>query len=114
MDRPTMQSLNDAWAMQEIIWEVKPRLIIDCGVAHGGSILYYASMLAMMDLADAALNQETLDTSKPKRKVLGIDIDIKTHNREQIEANPFINWIELKKRFKHLRKCCEIDWRILA
>lgn len=97
MDRPAIQFPNDAWAMQEIIWDVKPDLIIECGVAHGGSIMYYASLLALMDLADAASNNGVLDPTKPKRKVLGIDIDIRAHNRKEIIASPFINWIELKE-----------------
>ena len=97
MDRPAIQFPNDAWVMQEIIWDVKPDLIIECGVAHGGSIMYYASLLAMIDLADAASNSDVLDPTKPKRKVLGIDIDIRAHNRKEIIASPFINWIELKE-----------------
>lgn len=97
MDRPAIQFPNDAWAMQEIIWETKPDLIIECGVAHGGSILYYSSLLAMLDLADAIKENEPLSYKKPKRKVLGLDVDIRTHNKNEILKSPFVNWIELKE-----------------
>jgi cephalosporin hydroxylase len=59
-------------AMQEIVWQVKPDLIIECGIAHGGSILYYASLLELQGHGE----------------VLGIDIDIRPHNRQAIEAHP--------------------------
>ncbi len=72
MGRPIIQLPQDMLAMQEIIWRVKPDLIIECGIAHGGSIIYYASLLELQGFGE----------------VLGIDRDIRPHNREAIEAHP--------------------------
>jgi cephalosporin hydroxylase len=82
-------------AMQELIWEVKPDLIIETGIAHGGSLIMNASLLAMLDYSDAIENGEMLDPNKPKRRVLGIDIDIREHNRTAIEAHPMANRIDM-------------------
>lgn len=71
MGRPIIQYPQDIIAMQEIIWEVKPDLIIECGVAHGGSLIFYASMLELIGDEQA--------------HVIGIDIDIREHNRREIE-----------------------------
>lgn len=95
MGRPAIQFPNDAWAMQELIWDVKPDLIIEAGIAHGGSLICYASMLAMLDVADAVESGEVMDPSKTKRKVLGLDIDIRSHNREAIEQHPMRPWIQM-------------------
>jgi cephalosporin hydroxylase len=72
MGRPIIQYPQDMIAMQEIIWDVKPDLIIETGIAHGGSIIYYASILELIG----------------KGEVLGIDIDIRAHNRAEIEKHP--------------------------
>lgn len=80
MGRPIIAFPQDMIAMQEIIWEVKPDLIIETGVAHGGSIIYYASLLEMMNLEGV---------------VVGIDIDIRKHNRELIESHPMMKRIKL-------------------
>ena len=95
MGRPAIQFPNDAWAMQELIWDVKPDLIIEAGIAHGGSLVCYASMLAMLDVADAVESGGVMDPQKTKRKVLGLDIDIRPHNREAIEQHPMRPWIEM-------------------
>lgn len=95
MDRPIIQNPIDIVAMQEIIWEVKPDLIIETGIAHGGSLIFSASMLAMLDYCDAIENGEKLDPAEPKRRVLGLDIDIRAHNREAIEAHPMSNRIDM-------------------
>jgi cephalosporin hydroxylase len=88
LGRPAIQFPNDAWAMQEIIWSVRPDLIIETGIAHGGSLIFSASMLALLDMCDAVATGEKLDPRVPKRKVLGVDIDIRAHNRAAIEAHP--------------------------
>lgn len=80
MGRPIIQFPQDMIAMQEIIWRTKPDLIIETGIAHGGSILYYASLLELIG---------------NNGKVLGIDIDIREHNREAIEAHSMYKNIEL-------------------
>jgi cephalosporin hydroxylase len=95
LGRPAIQFPNDAWAMQEIIWAVRPDLIIETGIAHGGSLVFSASMLALLELCDAAERNETVDPRKPARKVLGIDIDIRAHNRAAIEAHPMASRIEM-------------------
>jgi cephalosporin hydroxylase len=81
--------------MQELIWEIKPDLIIETGIAHGGSLIFSASMLALLDLSAAIENGTTLDPKKSNRKVLGVDIDIRPHNREAIEAHPMAFRIEM-------------------
>jgi cephalosporin hydroxylase len=95
LGRPAIQFPNDAWAIQELVWTIQPDLIIETGIAHGGSLVLSASLLALLDMCDATTNGEMLDTSKPKRKVLGIDIDIRDHNRIAIEAHPLANRIEM-------------------
>jgi cephalosporin hydroxylase len=93
--RPIIQYPQDIVAMQELIWTVKPDLIIETGIAHGGSLVFSASMLALLDLCDAIDSGEKLDPSVSKRKVLGIDIDIRQHNREAIEAHPMASRIQM-------------------
>lgn len=95
MGRPAIQFPNDAWAMQELIWDVKPDLIIEAGVAHGGSLVCYASMLALLDVCESVETERPLDPRKTKRKVLGLDIDLREHNRAEIEKHPMANWIQL-------------------
>lgn len=95
LGRPAIQFPNDAWAMQELIWTVKPDLIIESGIAHGGSLIYYASMLAMLDMCDAVQSGQPFDPKRTQRKVVGLDIDIRTHNRTAIENHPMANWIQM-------------------
>lgn len=95
LGRPIIQYPQDMVAMQEIIFEVKPDLIIETGIAHGGSLIFSASMLALLDYMECIASSKALDISKSQRKVLGIDIDIRDHNREAIEAHPFSKMIEL-------------------
>ncbi len=94
-DRPVIQYPQDIVAMQELIWQVKPDLIIETGIAHGGSLIFMASILAMLDMNDAIEAGTTLDPAKSNRKVLGIDIDIREHNRAAIEAHPMYSRIEM-------------------
>ncbi len=93
--RPIIQYPQDMVAMQELIWSVKPDLIIETGIAHGGSLIFSASMLAMLDVNDAIECGEKIDPAISKRKVLGIDIDIREHNRVAIEAHPMASRIEM-------------------
>lgn len=95
MGRPIIQYPQDMVAMQEIIWEVKPDLIIETGIAHGGSLIMNASFLAMLDYCDAIESGALIDPKKPKRRVLGVDIDIREHNRKAIEAHPMSNRIDM-------------------
>jgi cephalosporin hydroxylase len=88
LGRPIIQYPQDIVAMQELIWRVKPDLIIETGIAHGGSLIMSASMLALLDYCDAVENHSPLDPRAARRRVLGIDIDIRPHNRAAIEAHP--------------------------
>ena len=82
-------------AIQEIIWEVKPDLIIETGIAHGGSLILSASMLAQLDMIEAIESGKTIDPKQSKRKVLGIDIDIREHNKIEIEKHPMSTRIKM-------------------
>lgn len=93
--RPIIQYPQDMIAMQELIWEVKPDLIIETGIAHGGSLIFSASMLALLDMCDSIESGTTLKPKESKRKVVGIDIDIREHNREAIEAHPMASRIQM-------------------
>ena len=95
MGRPAIQFPNDIWAMQELIWRIKPDLIIETGIAHGGSLIFSASMLSLLDYCDAIVEDRTLDPKAPRRRVLGLDIDIREHNRSAIEAHPMANRIDM-------------------
>lgn len=95
LGRPIIQTPMEIVAMQELIWSVKPDLIIETGIAHGGSLILSASMLALLDYDDAVKAGTTLDPAKPKRSVLGIDIDIRPHNRTAIEAHPMASRIQM-------------------
>lgn len=95
LGRPAIQFPNDAWAIQELVWLIKPDLIIETGIAHGGSLIFSASMLALLDMCDAVEAGVTLDPKNSRRKVLGIDIDIRSHNRAAIESHPMASRIEM-------------------
>lgn len=81
MGRPIIQFPQDMMAMQEILWTVRPDVVIETGVAHGGSILYYASLLELF--------------GKPDACVIGVDIEIRPHNREAIEKHPMAHRVKL-------------------
>ena len=93
--RPIIQYPQDMVAMQELIWQIKPDLIIETGIAHGGSLIFSASLLALLDYCDAVEQGQTLDPSRPQRRMLGIDIDIRAHNRAAIEAHPMASRIDM-------------------
>jgi cephalosporin hydroxylase len=95
LGRPIIQYPQDMVAMQELIWRVRPDLIIETGIAHGGSLIMSAAMLALIEYCDAVTAGVMLDPAKPKRRVLGLDIDIRAHNRAAIEAHPMANRIDM-------------------
>lgn len=80
MGRPIIQFPQDILAMQEIIWAVKPDLIIETGIAHGGSLIFYSSMLDLLG---------------GNGKVVGVDIEIRDHNRAAIESHPMARRITM-------------------
>lgn len=95
LDRPIIQYPQDMVAVQELIWSIKPDLIIETGIAHGGSLILSASMLALLDMTDAIADGRQIDPRVSFRKVLGIDIDIRAHNRAAVEAHPMASRIEM-------------------
>jgi cephalosporin hydroxylase len=95
LGRPIIQYPQDMVALQEIIWTVRPDLIVETGIAHGGSLVLSASLLALLDFCDAAETGQMLDPRAPGRRVLGIDIDIRAHNRAAIEAHPMAHRIDM-------------------
>ncbi len=84
LGRPIIQYPQDMVAMQEIIWQVQPDLIIETGIAHGGSLIFSAAMLELIESC----------TGK-QGEVLGLDIDIRPHNRAAIEAHPLFKRISM-------------------
>lgn len=88
LGRPIIQVPQDIYAVQELIWACRPDLIIETGIAHGGSLVMSASMLALLDYCDAVEVGGTLDPRAGRRKVVGIDIDIRAHNRAAIDSHP--------------------------
>jgi cephalosporin hydroxylase len=95
LSRPIIQYPQDIVATQEIIWKVKPDLIIETGIAHGGSLVLSASILALLDYSDALEAGILLDPKLPTRKVIGVDIDIREHNLEALNEHPMRNRMEL-------------------
>ncbi|MCP2513935.1 cephalosporin hydroxylase family protein [Achromobacter mucicolens] len=95
LGRPIIQYPQDIHAMQEIIWATRPDVIVETGIAHGGSLILSASMLAMLDYCDAQINQTPLLPGKSNRRVIGVDIDIRAHNRQAIEAHPMSHLIRM-------------------
>jgi cephalosporin hydroxylase len=85
LGRPIIQYPQDIIAMQELIWTIQPELIIETGIAHGGSLIFYAAMLEL----NASCG------GPPDARVLGVDIDIRAHNREAIEAHPMFRRISM-------------------
>lgn len=94
LGRPIIQCPQDIQCIQEIIWSVRPDLIIETGIAHGGSLILSASMLALMDMSDAIEAGVSFDPAQSARRVVGVDIDIRSHNRAAIEAHPMRSRIE--------------------
>ncbi len=80
LGRPVIQFPQDLVAMQEIIWRVRPEVIVETGVAHGGSLVFSASMLELLG---------------GDRIVVGVDIDIRAHNRVEIEKHPLAKRIRM-------------------
>lgn len=95
LGRPIIQFPQDIVAFQEVVWSVRPDLIIETGIAHGGSLVLSASLLALLDLCDAIETGATLNPRVSRRHVIGVDIDIRKHNRDLIEAHPMASRIRM-------------------
>lgn len=105
LGRPIIQYPQDIIAMQEIIWEIKPDLIIETGIAHGGSLIFCASLLEVIG----------------EGEVLGIDIEIRPHNKEAIEQHPMFKRITMlegdsvsKEVLEQVKKICENKKRVIV
>ena len=85
LGRPIIQYPQDIMAMQELIWQVQPDLIIEMGIAHGGSLIFFASMLELNAACGGPVDAG----------VLGVDIDIRQHNRKAIEQHPMARRISM-------------------
>jgi cephalosporin hydroxylase len=79
LGRPIIQLPDDMLRIQEAIWQVQPDIIIETGIAHGGSLIFYASLMEMIG----------------KGRVIGLDIDIRAHNRAAIEAHAMVKRITM-------------------
>ncbi|MBC7521866.1 MAG: cephalosporin hydroxylase family protein [Sandarakinorhabdus sp.] len=79
LGRPIIQLPDDMLRIQEAIWQVQPDIILETGIAHGGSLIFYASLMEMIG----------------KGRVIGLDIDIRAHNRAAIEAHPMVKRITM-------------------
>lgn len=89
LGRPIIQYPQDIVAFQELVSTVKPNLIIETGIAHGGSLVLSASLLSLLDV------MEGLDPRQSPRKVVGVDIDIRPHNRQALDEHPLRFKMEL-------------------
>lgn len=85
MGRPIIQNPIDMMAMQELLWQVKPDIVIETGIAHGGSIIFSASMLELIAASGG----------NPDAFVVGIDIDIRQHNKDEILQHPMAKRITM-------------------
>ena len=95
LGRPIIQYPQDMVAMQEIIWQVRPDLIIETGIAHGGSLIFNASLLANLDMCEAIEQNRNFNPSESARRVLGIDLDIRAHNLAAINSHPMSTRIKM-------------------
>jgi len=89
LNRPIIQYPQDIVAFQDVVSRVKPDLILETGIAHGGSLVLSASMLCLLDVMDG------LDPRQSPRKVVGVDIDIRPHNRKALDEHPLRFKMEL-------------------
>lgn len=95
LGRPLIQFPQDMAAIQELVWRTRPDLVIEAGIAHGGSLILSASMLALLDYCEAIETGGVLNPAASKRRVIGIDVDIRSHNRAAIEAHPLSCHIDM-------------------
>lgn len=94
LDRPIIQYPQDIVLMQELIWRIDPDLIIETGIAHGGSSIFYASMLELLAIQER-YQAPNRDAALRDRKVIAIDIDIRAQNRSAIESHSMARKIEM-------------------
>jgi len=95
MGVPIIQYPEDIVRLQEIIWKENPDCIIETGVARGGSLIFSASLLSALEQQEIFINKDVNNHLPINRKVFGVDIDIRVHNRERIEMHYLSKYIEL-------------------
>jgi len=79
MGRPIIQLPDDLVRLQEVVYRLRPSVVIETGVAHGGSLVFHASLFEAMGHG----------------RVIGVDVEIRPHNRSAIESHPLFHRIEL-------------------
>ena len=96
LGRPVIQLPDDLIRIQEIIFQIKPTIIVETGIAHGGGLIFYSSIMSNM---------------MKKFKVIGVDVDIRRHNKKAIKAHPMYKNIKMyqgssidKKVFEKIKK----------
>jgi cephalosporin hydroxylase len=106
LGRPIIQYPQDILAVQEIIWRTRPELIVETGIAHGGSVVFSASMLELLG---------------GDRQVVAVDIDIRRANRREIEAHPLSRRVTLIEGSSvdeaiatQIRRCAQGRQRVLV
>jgi len=92
LGRPIIQYPEDIVTIQNLIFQVKPTLIIETGIAHGGSLVLSASMLALLDLESCSRGK---NGEHIERKVIGIDVEIRDHNKHYLNEHFLNNYITL-------------------
>jgi cephalosporin hydroxylase len=112
LSRPIIQYPQDIVAMQELIWSLRPDLIVETGIARGGSLVLSASMLALLDYCDAVTNGHTLDPLASNREVIGVDIEIRPHNRAAVEAHPLAHKIRMLEGSSTDKHIVDEVWRL--
>jgi cephalosporin hydroxylase len=95
LGRPIIQYPQDMVAVQELIWTVKPDLVIEMGIAHGGSLILTSSILALVEMSECIDKGIEISLDSPKGRVLAVDVDIREHNRSSIETHPMSNRITM-------------------
>jgi len=90
LGRPIIQDPQDICAIQELIWRIKPDLIIETGIARGGSLMLSASILSILSYGEILKGKTPIE-----RRVIGIDIDIRDYNRSEITNHPLAPMITL-------------------
>ncbi len=115
LGRPIIQYPQDIVAFQEVVHRVKPDLILETGIAHGGSLVLSASLLCLLDIMDG------LDPRQSKRKVIGVDIDIRPHNRQALDDHPLRYKMDLiegssidPQVVKDVHVCCQGFEKVLV
>ncbi len=93
--RPIVQLADDIVTLQELIWDIRPTRIIETGIAHGGSLVFYASLLlSIKNIRQIELGHDVVNLKKLAKSVIGIDIELRDQNRTSIKNHPLNFMIE--------------------